>query len=284
MNSRRKFLLYSALLMSSSLLSSKIKQNTLSMKGDLDDDLFIIKSNNNGNTLTHCLQMHNPKNFFAYEGNAVKSTQIYGVIDFKEKISIKSDEVFCVCVANEREEIYDLPKLRERSHFKAVDFFVDNKILIPSLMPEKNDVPNYPVWFGNENQPCSIDEKDKVVGYNYYKLWENAVCGVGLIFPKTGKVEIQLYNENGDRLFSFNEIVTNKPKQLISEQVKYDDFEAHVLAEIDGFVYSENSNTDDEFIKKNAIVNAVISFDKETIQVTLPYPLPYPNRIYAIAV
>lgn len=279
---RRKFLLISSLFISSSLLASKTKQNTISMKGDLDDDLFIIKSSSNNNLMTHCFQMHNPKNIFNYEGNAIKSIPIYGNIDFKEKISLNNDEVACICVANEREEIYDLPKLRERSHFKAVDFFVDNKILIPSLLPEKNDVPNYPLWFGNENEACSLEEKP--TGYNYYKLWENAVCGVGLIFPKSGLIEIELYNENGDRLFGFNETINSKPKQLISNQIKEEDFEKHILAEIDGFVYHENSNIDDEFIKKNAIAIMIVSFDNQTIQITLPYPLPYPNRIYAMCI
>ena len=70
----------------------KAKTTSISMTGDLDDDLFIIKSTPNANTMTHCFQMHNPKSNFNYHGVNVKSENIYGIIDFKDSFQLEKNE------------------------------------------------------------------------------------------------------------------------------------------------------------------------------------------------
>lgn len=285
---RRKFItIMTATLFAKDLLANtnnpfkKAKTTNISMAGDLDDDLFIIKSTPNANTMTHCFQMHNPKSNFNYHGVNVKSENIYGIIDFKDSFQLEKNEILSVFVANEREEMYDLPKLRARTHFKAVPFYVENQILIPSLIPENNDVPNYPVWFGNDEGYCDIT---KPQNYNYYKLWENAVCGGGFVFTTKGKVEIKLFNEENDLMFTYEETISTEPSNLISNEVKHEDFERHLLAEIDGGVYNqERDNVNNAFVMRYAITKALIIKDGKTFKVDFPYPLPYPNRLYAMS-
>lgn len=281
---RRSFLLISASAIASQLYATSKKLNTLTMNGDLDDDLFLIKSTPSDNTMTNCYQMHNPKKNFIYEGKGIPSTPIYGTIDFKSNFMLKHNEILTVYVANEREEFFDAPKLNARTHFKAVSFNMDGKSLIPPLIPENNDVPNYPVWFGDENVACTIDET-KSKDYNYYKLWENAVCGVGIILPESGSVIIELYNEDNEKMFTFNNNIDSTPKNLVSNEIKFNGFEKHVLAEVDGHVFSsDNTMETDEYIKKNAITKMVVNYSSKTFQITLPYPLPYPNRIYGVSI
>lgn len=280
---RRKFLLLSSLVITSKLLAKTYEKHNISMNGDLDDDLFIIKATETYNEMTHCFQMHNPKEFFSYEGNKIKSSPIYGTINFSTDFILEDSQVIVTCVANEREELFELPKLRERTHFKAVPFLVDGKKLIPSLMPEWNDVPNYPTWFGSEKEVCFIDSS-KSKDYNYYKLWENAVCGVGIILPYKCNAQIHLFNEYDEKLFTFNEYLDSNPKNLISDEVKSKEISDHILTEVDGTVYKENgTETDDIYIMKNAITKMLITFDNKMFNISLPYPLPYPNRLYGVA-
>lgn len=283
---RRAFLLLTATTMATNLFAKKVKKIDLRMNGDLDDDLFIVKSSTNNCLMTHCFQMHNPKNIFNYIGKSIKSMPIYGQINFSESIELSNNEVIATFVANEREELYDIPKLRERTHFKAVPLFVNNKILIPSLLPENNDVPDYPTWFGSESEVCNITQQAND-GYNYYKLWENAVCGCGIIISEESKIVLKAFNDNEEIMFTYNSYINKNAIQLVSDEIKNDDFEKHVLAEIDGFVYNQNhSYVDDEFVKKNAITKFILYIEKSnlTIPIYLPYPLPYPNRIFMIAI
>lgn len=279
--------------LASSLLSLELNSLQdmfhVTMKGELDDDLFIVKATQKYTKMTHCFQMHNPKNLFNYNGSAITSTPIYGMIEYDEKLYSMKNELTLFFVANEREEVFDLPKLRERTHFKAVDLFVNKKVLIPSLLPEKNDVPEYPTWFGSESEEgfCTLDlkggPKDNSV-FNYYKLWENAVCGTGILFPSSSNVEIYLFNETGERLFTFNEFISTEPKNLISNEIKSKKFDSHIFTEVDGNIYSQfEVKTNDAYIKKNAITKVVIKYNNQYFDIPMPYPMPYPNRFYAMS-
>lgn len=259
------------------------------MNGELDDDLFIVRASERYSKMTHCFQMHNPKETFRYMGANIPSTPIYGVIDFNEKLDVSNDEVIVLVEANEREELFDIPELRARTHFKAVDLKIDDKILVPSLLPENNDVPSYPTWFGSEDSGdfCVIGDPlavDKTKEYNYYKLWENAVCGTGIVFPYSCDAKIMLFNKDGKMLFDFDERITTRPSNLVSNQVREQGFNSHILAEVDGNVFDEyETKTDDAYIKRNAITKMMIIFNSKTIEFELPYPTPYINRIYAIS-
>ncbi|AXH16382.1 hypothetical protein CP985_03280 [Malaciobacter mytili LMG 24559] len=252
----------------------------LKMKGDLDDDLFVLLNSKDNTNFLHCYQMHNPKEFFNYQGKKIKSEAIYGMIDFKDTIAIGENHVLSLFVANEREEVFELPQLRIRTHFKAVDLTLNNKVLIPALIPENNDVPGYPVWFGNDEGYCIIDET-KAENYNYYKLWENAICGGAFVISKSQKVNIKLFNSRNDLMFNYTGIADTTPKQLVYDEVKNDEFSSHIFAEVDGAVYDgTNESTNNAFIKANAITKVLIELNGEIITIDLPYPLPYPNRLY----
>lgn len=293
--SRRNFCKIIALspLLATSLFSIQTnpihEKFNIKMNGELDDDLFIVKVSKNKLNMSHCFQMHNPKNIFNYNGKSIVSTPIYGMIELDENIYTTKNEITLFFEANEREELFDLPKLRERTHFKAVELFINNKVLIPSLLPEKNDVPDYPTWFGSESEEgfCTIDLKggpknDSI--FNYYKLWENAVCGTGILLPSSAEIEIYLFNDSGEKLFSYKEIVTTEPKNLLSNEVKVNSFDAHILTEIDGKIYSQfEIKTNDAYIKTNAITKMIIKYNEEYFNIPLPYPMPYPNRIYAMS-
>ena len=288
MKNRRKFLEYAAFgLMSMVALNAKttnVINAQVSIKGALDDDLFVIKSTAGNNEMKHCYQMHNPKKYFNYHGKAIESNNIYGDIDFNRSISIENEnEVLSIFLANEREEINDLPRLFMRSHFKAVDLKCNDKILIPELIPEHNSVPGYPVWFGNDEGYCFVDEKDART-YNYYKMWENAICGGGFIFNKECNVEFKMFAKNNKLISTVNQKVTIEPKNLISSEVKSKKFSSHILTETNGKVFDNKKNKkEDEIIKNTSIDKIIITFNKTVIELDLPYPLPYINRLYAVA-
>lgn len=252
----------------------------IKIKGDLDDDLFIVKVNTEKAKMLVCQQMHNPKNFFDYRGTAVPSADIYGVIDYNEDHFIKEDEIVLIMLANEREEINDLPTLNSRTHFKAVDLYCNEKVVIPSLMPEFDDVPGYPVWFTEGETYCSVSAK-KPKNYNYYKMWENAICGTAIIVPFFGEVEVFLFNKDDDITFKYNGIVTEEPQQLLSDATKKSSFPDDLLAESNGTVYdyTDDEKSDDE-IRKLCAHKIMIKKDSMIFVSTFPYPMPYPNRIY----
>lgn len=293
--SRRNFCKIIALspLLATSLFSIQTnpihEKFNIKMNGELDDDLFIVKVTKDNLKMTHCMQMHNPKNIFNYNGKSIVSTPIYGMIELDENIYTTKNEITLFFEANEREELFNLPKLRERTHFKAVELFINNKILIPSLLPEKNDVPDYPTWFGSDSEEgfCTIDLKGgpkNTSVFNYYKLWENAICGTGILLPSSAEVEIFLFNEIGEKLFTFKEYITQEPKNLLSNEVKNKNFNSHILTEIDGNLYSQfEIKTNDSYIKENAITKMIIKYNHEYFSIPFPYPMPYPNRIYAMS-
>lgn len=280
---RRSFVLSSLLFpFSASLFGITLNKKIINidMKGDLDDDLFIIKTSSNKSDMLECLQMHNPRNEFIYQGDVVKSNPIYGIIDFDKKYNINENEILSLFVANEREELFDLQKLRIRSHFRAVDLKANKQVLIPSLLPENNDVENFPTWFGSEEDYCTVDGS-KVASYNYYKLWENATCGGGFIIKNPTSVTIKLYSSNNSLMFTAHQNVTSKPKRIIYEEVINKKLDSHVLVEVDGGVYGSIDNApNDEFVKEFAITKAIITMNEINYEISFPYPLPYPNRLY----
>lgn len=250
------------------------------IKGDLDDDLFITKVNSKKSKMLVCKQMHNPKNFFDYRGTAVPSTAIYGVIDYDEQHFVNDDKIMLIMLANEREEINDLPTLNHRTHFKAVNLLCNDKIVIPSLMPEWNDVPGYPVWFTDGETYCSTSVK-KPKNYNYYKLWENAICGTAIIVPFFGDVEVFLFNEDGDITFKYHTVVSKEPQQLLSDATKQLSFPNHLLAESNGKIYdyTDDEKSDNE-IRKLCAHKIMVKKNTTIFVASFPYPMPYPNRIY----
>ena len=244
------------------------KNIMVSIHGDLDDDLFVLRSHPDAVTFSDSLQMHNPKKVFYYDSQTVPSKKIYGIIDFDKTYRLREDEVLLVMTANEREEINPAKALLARTHFKSVALKADGDVLIPSLMPEHNDVPDYPLWFGADEKPI-IPQKAE---YNYYKLWENAVVNLGLIFTHTGVVT--LYFTDHEEMIHFQKRVhVTKTVQHIKL------LGTHPLTEADGTVY-DGFAMNDETIRKRAIEGVIIEMDGTRRFVKLPYPMPYVNRIF----
>ncbi len=244
------------------------KNVTVSIRGDLDDDLFVLRSRPDTVTFSDCLQMHNPKDYFYYASETVPSRHIYGLIEFDKTYRLKADEVLLVMTANEREEINPAKALLARTHFKSVDLKANGKVLIPSLMPEYHDVPDYPLWFGPDEKPI-VPQKKR---YNYYKLWENAVVNLGLVFAHEGDVTFYFTDHKGTIRFQKSLRVTKAVQniKLLGN---------HPLTEADGTVY-DGFVTDDKRIRKRAIWGIIIEMNGNRRFIKLPYPMPYVNRIF----
>ncbi len=239
----------------------------LSLNGDLDDDLFILKSSAQKVEFLDCLQMHNPTDKFLYDGKIVKSDKIYGMIDFNKTYKLEYDETLLVMTANEREEVNPKRALLKRTHFKSVDLYIDDNVFIPSLMPEYNDVPNYPLWFGRDDKPCMADASD----YNYYKLWENAIVNLGVIFGSEGKYTLHFINQN-------SQIIFKKEVQISSKSENIHLLGSHPLTEVDGTVFA--GVLEDEKIREKAIDAIIIEKEEKKQYIKLPYLFPYINRIF----
>lgn len=264
-----------------SLGSIQVKSNfNISIKGDLDDDLFIIKAAQEDITIQDVFQMHNPSNKFQYNGKIYDSIHIPGAIDFTKKFQAKEDEIYIVMLANEREEA-QLSK-RVRTHYKNEKLTYNNQALLPALMPEYNSIPNYPLWFGDGDIP--IAEREDINGepYNYYHLFDNTVVQVGLIFPNEGVAKIKLFDKNNNLTHSFNsEIYADKPTRLVSQEELAGDFGGHPFTEIGNIL---NNVTDVELENNNYITNMTIEYADRIYLIPTPYPMMYPNLIYGVAV
>lgn len=261
----RTFLLFFTMLFHTMLLADK--SATLSIKGDLDDDLFVLKSSAQNVEFLDCLQMHNPTDKFLYDGKMIHSEKIYGFIDFNKTYNLAQNETLLVMTANEREEINPKRALLKRTHFKSVDLFLNNNLFIPSLMPEYNDVPDYPLWFGRNETSCMASASD----YNYYKLWENAIVNLGLVLGSKGAYTLYFINEN-------SQIVFKKKVQVSSKVHNIHLLGSHPLTEVDGTVFAGVS--DDEKIREKAIDAIVIEKEGQKQYIKLPYLFPYINRIF----
>jgi len=288
---RRKFIsLISLAVVSKLFANTKVKNNVnIFMHGDIDDDLIITKNKFSSFDfeVLECFQMHNMRGKFNIGAVTCKSVQIPGYIEFEKNYTLKDDEVISIFTANEREDRSSMKHLMMRSHYKSAELKVNNTELIPSLIPEKDDVKGYPTWFGRgENS-----------SYNYYQLWENAVINTGLVFARSGKYKIICLDAEGE--FVAQETVeVSKATQAVKFKSLRDakSISTHPFAEVDGTVFDEHTEMSDDMmsddmivsktmndklIRKNAITTIAIENKVGAMTlITLPYPMPYINRIF----
>lgn len=262
---------------------SDVKKDTfkISMFGDLDDDLIIIKSSKANNTILDIHQMHNSKGKFIYEGNSYNIEQNPGYIQFSKKYKIEKDEIYCVCLANEMDDMEMPVNKRIRTHYKNEKLFFNKDILLRDLMPEYKSVPNYPLWFNDGDVPYVDREDINGNSYNYYNLFENTVVQVGLIFPKASDIVIMLFDQDNKLAFTFKEEVTDKPRYIVSDEVKNSTFNNHPFTEIGNII---NQSTDKPTENNNYITNMIVVFNGEYRKIKFPYPVMYPNLISVVAV
>ncbi|MEV9477584.1 hypothetical protein ACOTVS_11200 [Aliarcobacter butzleri] len=253
----------------------------ISMFGDLDDDLIIIKATENKNLITDIHQMHNSKGTFIYDGDSYQIENNIGIIQFSKKYKINEDEVYSVFLANEMDDMeYPINK-RIRTHYKNEKLFYNKEIFLKHLMPEYDSVPNYPLWFNQGDAPL-IDRLD-VNGntYNYYNLFENTVVQCGLVFPQKGKVQIMLFNHNNELKYTYEENIDKTPKYLKSNELKNGNLENHPFVEVGNIL---NKSTNEPIDNNEYLTHMLIVYQDKQYNIKFPYPAMYPNLISAVSV
>ena len=76
------------------LAESKSNPIRVSMNGDLDDDLIIIKASQEQWDVVDCHQMHNPTKTFFLDGRAFDSTHNPGYIKYNKSHTLSIDFLF----------------------------------------------------------------------------------------------------------------------------------------------------------------------------------------------
>jgi len=279
---RRNFIKLSSIAIGNTLTAQPIESDNkanstpvnIKMLGDLDDDLIIIKATPNSWKFECCFQMHNPTNIFSLEGKTTKSVHAPGWIDYEKDISLQDNEIMLIALANEREERENTKSLLARTHYKSVELYANKKILIPSMIPEKNDLPDVPTWY---------DSRSPNAAYNYYRAWENAVVNVGLIFPKSGNYKIHMINKYGNIVATQMFNISNKAKNIKFDNSLNGSLGIHPMLEIDGGVYGvDGHNVPNDDIVKELVPYSVLIEDinGKLTKIPFPYPFAYINRVF----
>jgi len=252
----------------------------ISINGDLDDDLIIIKSTPENCKIIDIYQMHNPSGKLNYNGQVYNIEHSPGFIMFDKEYSIEKEEIYCISLANEREEA-SLPRnVRIRTHYKSEKLLFNKQTLFPALMPEYNSVPNYPLWF-NSNEIPKIDRRDTNGDtYNYYNLFENTTVPFGIIVPQRGKIKISLFNQENELMYTFDEYVDTNVKNLKSNELKEQKIAEHPFTEINNIL---NIEEDTQIENNDYIETVMVEYDEKIFTIPMPYPLMYPNLIYAVS-
>jgi len=280
-NHRRTFLKKFTLLSALPLLSyaQQKPEHTnihIKMKGPLDDDLFVFKASPHQTDVISIQQMHNPKGKFLYNNQLFNSSHIPGYIDYDKHLTVERNEILIVMTANERDELYNSPfetkVLRKRTHYKSVNLYCNDKILLPALMPEYNSVKNYPLWF----KEGEAGEEGNTI-YNYYKLWENAIVQIGLVFNSKSRAKIECFDKNAKKIYTYNFTPNTIPKQALSEEAKKGELNIHPFTEVDNVL---NDQEDLEYANNNYIDYMIIYQNNNQYLIEMPYPFMYPNQIY----
>lgn len=251
----------------------------ISMSGDIDDDLIIIKASPDEVKIEDIMQMHNPTGMFRYDGAIYKSEHIPGAIDFKKIYTIEDNKIYIVVLANERMEAH--LQERVRTHYKSERLDINAEQFLPALMPEYVSVADYPLWFAEDEIP--MVQRDDVNGaqYNYYHLFDNSTVLTGLVFPAVGKAVIKLYDKHDKLLHTFNSLISNSgPTRLISNEEARGELSDHPFTEVGNIL---NNKEGVEIQNDNYISNMVVEYNNKTYLIPLPFPIMYPNLIYGVA-
>jgi len=281
---RRKLLKTLALLPVISSLPLNAKETVpkreevqITINGDLDDDLIILKANETSWDIEACYQMHNPSEHFFLEGRVFPRVDIPGYIEYNKFHTLNENDVLIVTLANEREEREPDKELLDRTHYKSVPLYVNGKEAIPSMIPEKGDI-DYTTWF----DPNTLEGE-----YNYYRLWENAVVNVLIIVPRQGKYTVDLINKNDSVSATIDiNITNNKVINPFFKKTIAGPIQQHPLAEIDGgvFMHEKYRKPNDKRVRDLAAYHLLITLPNgKQIITPLPYPFPYINRLFFVA-
>lgn len=283
---RRKFLKLTSIvpLFGTAVFSDDNTKNneifSISINGDLDDDLIILKATIDDSKIIDIYQMHNPTGKLDYNGEIYNIEHSPGFIIFDKEYAIKNDEIYCICLANEREEA-SLPRnKRIRTHYKSEKLLFNDQIFLPAFLPEKNSVPNYPLWFNTFDVP-KIDRRDTNGDtYNYYNLFENTTVPFGIVVPQKGKIKISLFNQNNELMYTFDENVDTNVRNLKSNELKEQKIGEHPFTELNNIL---NIEEDSQIENNDYIETVIVEYKEKIFTIPMPYPLMYPNLIYAVS-
>lgn len=280
-----KTIMLSPLLFGTNLFSEakSEKKDTfrISMFGDLDDDLIVLKSTPEANTIVDIHQMHNSKSTFFYDGNIYSSEHNPGYIQFSKRYKFLENEIYCICLANEMDDAEMPVNKRIRTHYKNEKLFFNKEVFLRDLMPEYNSVPNYPLWFNKGDAPY-INRLD-INGdtYNYYNLFENTVVQIGLVLPRKGDITVKLFRNDNELAYSYHETIDLKPKYIKSDELKSGRLIEDPFVEIGNILHKDTENQ----IENNLyITNMIIEYENKSYNIKLPYPAMYPNLISVVSV
>lgn len=264
-------------------LSAKEKEAykfNITMNGDLDDDLIVLKSTEEKTKIVDIHQMHNSSGIFHYAGENIKIKHNPGFINFTKNYEFINDEVYFVCLANEREDAGYQKNFRVRTHYKNEKLLFNESIFLEALMPEYNSVPNYPKWFEEDEIPRFDRQDINGETYNYYNLYENTIVQMGIVIKNGGKIKLQLFNEKDELKYTFESVVSSVPKLLKSNELLKGELNEHKFTEVNNILNLKL----DEQIENNSYINTlVLEVGEKTYSFELPYPLMYPNLISAVS-
>lgn len=274
MINRRDFLLYTALLGSMNLYAKNKNSFRVKMEGELDDDLIITRNFYNTEDFKgiDCFQMHNFTGRFEIGSQVVKSTQSPGFIKYDKNIPVDKNSIISIFTCNERVAIHADKKLTYRTHYKSVPLYINNKMMFPSVIPENDDVKNYPTWYAPDEEHMS----------NYYRIWENAGVFNGFITHELGEHIITLFNKDNVAISTSSVNIVNDEviqipfKKILDKEIT----NKHIFTELDNFVFDGNENRNDIFIANNAAAKILIQNKKGLVSIDLPYYCPYVNTYY----
>lgn len=261
-------------------LISRKKNFEISMFGDLDDDLIILKSTPKSTVIADIHQMHNSKGTFVYNNNKYNVEHNPGFIQFKKSYEIENDDIYLVCLANEREDAGFPKDKRFRTHYKNEKLFFNKQVLLNALMPEYDSVQNYPLWFEEDEVP-RFDRKD-INGntYNYYNLFENTIVQVGIVIPDSSKAKVMLFDEKDQLRYTFDEYIDYESKYLKSNELLAGELGNHKFTEISNIL---NTKLDEQIPNESYINSMMIESNGKMYSFELPYPIMYPNLISGVA-
>lgn len=221
-----------------------------------------------------------------YNGVPLSCIRNNGSYSFNETVNIQSTDIVTVQQNSEQEYNTAVPFAAGRNHYISSKVTMDNVEVAPAAY--SNQFPYYPTNSG------------------YLRTWDNTTATFSILFPFASSYEIYFYNKNGDEVGKatltvddFKNMGTNGnlniklggKMKLASGITEENANRTDPWVEWGGGTFGGRNSMNgqvvaspnDAFVKDNAVTNIIV---KDLIMgaitpITMVYPLPYPNRIFA---
>lgn len=221
-----------------------------------------------------------------YNGVPMSCIRNNGSYSFNETVNIRSSDIVTVQQNSEQEYITAIPFSLGRNHYNSSKVTMDNVEVAPSAYTYQ--FPYYPSNSGN------------------LRTWDNTTATFSILFPFASSYEIFFYNKNGEEVATatldvndFKNMGTNGnlniklggKMKLAPGITENNANRTDPWVEWGGGVFGGRNSINgqyvaspnDSFVIENAVTNIVV---KDLVMgsitpITMVYPLPYPNRIFA---